>query len=635
MSGLTRQQKLMVAVLLTGAILVVLNATFLSPALPHIMKDTGVDQTLVQYLTSGYALLEAVIIPLNAFFIGRFSTRKLFIGGMSCFGVGAIIAAISPNFPILLAGRILQACGTGIVMPMVFTLVLLIFPRENRGAAMGIVGLLISFAPAIGPSLSGVLVDTVGWRALFIIVTALTVLVVIFASFSLTNFTKFERVPFEPLSVILLAIGMVSFLYGLSTFSSAHNLILTIGLMVFGLIFLGLFAYRQTKLKNPLLRIQVLKTRRYRTAALTCMLLEAALVGSEVVLPIYVQNVLGQPATVSGLIMLPGAVLGAFMGLLAGRIFDKKGVRKIACTGAIIIAASSIAIANFQIDMSPLIVCVTYTFLGIGIQSLMTPLNTWGINSLDNKLIQHANAVGSTFNQVGASFGTALLASLSALGPVFSSSSDARVLTYTGVHVSFIGMCALICIVALIILTCVRNRKSELAQEANKISEIPEGIPGKDRDWLIGDVMDKNPVSILGNAPVSEAIIIMKDKHTSGLPVLDENNKVVGFVADGDILKYLAKQGGEYFTDRTNFYTLLDDKEFLDRLKDLIKLPVINISTKSVISVRATQPAEDAFKVLSEKRIKKVPVLDNNNMLIGSLSRNNVIIALAQLQEGF
>ena len=365
------------------------------------------------------------------------------------------------------------------------------------------------------------------------------------------------------------------------------------------------------------------------------MLLEAALVGSEVVLPIYVQNVLGQPATVSGLIMLPGAVLGAFMGLLAGRIFDKKGVRKIACTGAIIIAASSIAIANFQIDMSPLIVCVTYTFLGIGIQSLMTPLNTWGINSLDNKLIQHANAVGSTFNQVGASFGTALLASLSALGPVFNSSSDARVLTYTGVHVSFIGMCALICIVALIILTCVRNRKSELAQEANKISEIPEGIPGKDRDWLIGDVMDKNPVSIHGNAPVSEAIIIMKDKHTSGLPVLDENNKVVGFVADGDILKYLAKQGGEYFTDRTNFYTLLDDKEFLDRLKDLIKLPVINISTKSVISVRATQPAEDAFKVLSEKRIKKVPVLDNNNMLIGSLSRNNVIIALAQLQEGF
>ena len=635
MTGLTKQQKMMVAVLLAGAILVVLNATFLSPALPHIMKDTGVDQTMVQFLTSGYALVEAVIIPLNAFFIGRFSTRKLFIGGMSLFGIGAIVAAISPIFPILLLGRVMQAFGTGIVMPMVFTLVLLIFPREHRGSAMGIVGLLIAFAPAIGPSLSGVLVDSVGWRALFIIVTVLTVIVILFACISLDNFNKFERVPFEAISVILLAIGMICFLYGLSTFSSSKNMLLTIALMLFGIILLGIFAFRQTKLETPLLRIQVLKSRRYRTAAVICLLLEAALVGSEVVLPIYVQNVLNQPATVSGLIMLPGAVLGALMGLVAGKIFDKKGVRVLACIGAIIIAASSLVIANFQMSMSPIIVCITYTILEIGIQFLITPLNTWGINSLENKLIQHANAVGSTFNQIGASFGTALLASLSALGPVFSNSSDSQVLTYTGVHVSFIGMCILLCIVALLILFCVRNRKDEIAQETAKKEKAPEGIPGKDRDWLIGDVMDKAPVSIKENAPVSEAITIMKDKHTSGLPVLSEENKVVGFVADGDILRYLSKQGGVYFTDHTNFYTLLEDKEFLERLKDLIKLPVINISTRNVISVQATQLAEDAFKVLSEKRIKKVPVLDGEKMLVGSLSRNNVIIALAQLKEGF
>ena len=160
----------MVAVLLSGAILVILNATLLSPALPHIMRDTGVDATTVQWLTSAYSLVEAVVIPLNAFFVGRFSTRKLFIGGIGWFCISCIIAACAPNFEVILLGRVMMACATGIIMPMVFTLILLVFPREQRGAAMGIVGLMISFAPAIGPTLSGVLVDSVGWRMLFVVI---------------------------------------------------------------------------------------------------------------------------------------------------------------------------------------------------------------------------------------------------------------------------------------------------------------------------------------------------------------------------------------------------------------------------------------------------------------------------------
>ncbi len=633
MNGLTKQQKLMVAVLLTGAVLVVLCATFLSPALPHIMGDMGVDQTTVQYLTSGYSLVEAVVIPMNAFLIGRFSTRRLFVTGMALFAAGALVAACAPVFSILLLGRILQAFGTGVVMPMVFTLILLIFPRENRGAAMGIVGLIISFAPAIGPSLSGVLVDSVGWRALFIIVAALTAVVVLFAAFSLENFQGLERAPLDVPSVLLLAAGMVGLLYGLSSFASSKTPLVPGGLMLAGVALLAAFSRRQLRLERPILRVDVLRYRRYRTAVLIIMLLEAALIGSEVVLPIYVQNVLGQPATVSGLIMLPGAVLGALMGLAAGRIFDKKGVRRLAVVGGMIIAASSVCIACFQMDMSPLLVCAVYTCLGIGIQSLITPLNTWGVNSLDNSLIQHAEALGSTFNQVGASFGTALIASLSALGPLFTTASDERVVTYTGLHVSFCGMCAMLCLVALLIFVFVRNRKGEIAEERAARAQAVEGVPGVDREWLISDVMDPVPAQIAASAPVSEAITLMRDRHTSGLPVMGEGGVVAGFVSDGDVLKYLARQGGSYYTDGTNFYTMLDDQDFVERLKGLVKLPVENIATKNVIGVRVHQAAEDAFKVLSERRIKKVPVLDEDGKLVGTLSRNNVMIALAQLQE--
>ncbi len=634
MSGLTKQQKMMVAVLLTGAVLVVLCATFLSPALPHIMGDMGVDQTTVQYLTSGYSLVEAVIIPMNAFLIGRFSTRRLFIFGMGMFAAGAVVAALSPAFPVLLLGRVLQACGTGVVMPMVFTLILLIFPRENRGSAMGVVGLIISFAPAIGPSLSGVLVDSVGWRMLFVLVAVLTALVVVFAAVSLENFQNLERAPLDAPSVVLLAAGMVALLYGLSSFSSSEMPLVPAALMLAGAALLAVFAKRQLGLARPILRVDVLKERRYRTAVLIIMILEAALVGSEVVLPIYVQNVLGQPATVSGLIMLPGAVLGAVMGLVAGRIFDRKGVRALAIAGAVTIAASSIAIALFKVDTSPLVVCAAYTCLGIGIQSMITPLNTWGVNSLDNKLIQHAEAVGSTFNQVGASFGTALIVSLSALGPAFAGSgTDAAGLAFAGAHVSFTGMCAMICLVAVLVLVFVRDRRAEVERDRLAHTAAPAGMPGVDREWQIADVMDRDPVYIAASAPVSAAITIMRDRHTSGLPVMDEAGKVAGFISDGDVLKYLSRQGGSYYTDGTNFYTMLDDQEFLERFKDLVKLPVGKIATRNVIGVRAHQAAEDAFKVLSERRIKKVPVVDEDGTLAGTLSRNNVMIALATLQE--
>lgn len=189
--GLTRQQTTMIAVLLAGAFLVVLNQTLLTPALPTIMSHLNVNATTVQWLTSGYALVEAVIIPLNAYLIGRFSTRKLFIGGMLLFAAGSALCASAPSFPFLLLGRVMQACATGVVMPMVFALILLIFPRENRGVGMGLVGLIISFAPAMGPSVSGVLVDSIGWRAQFVLVVCLALCVVVAALLALKKIRRF------------------------------------------------------------------------------------------------------------------------------------------------------------------------------------------------------------------------------------------------------------------------------------------------------------------------------------------------------------------------------------------------------------------------------------------------------------
>lgn len=340
--GMTPKERNMVVVLLAGAVLVVLNQTLLSPALPSIMQHLQVDATTVQWLTSAYALTEAVVIPLAAWFMGRFSTRQLYIGGMVLFGVGSFVAAIAPVFPVLLLGRILQACATGVLMVMVMALILLVFPREKRGQAMGLVGLVIGFAPAVGPSLGGFLVDVVGWRVLFCIVVCLAVIIILCSIKALQNKEGFTRTSADALSVVFSTIGLASLLYGLSSFASSEHVEVCVALMIIGAFFVVLFVRRQFKLDEPMLRLEVLFSRRYRTAFITVAFLQATLIGLGVLMPLYIQNVLGYSATVSGLVTLPGALLGAVTGLWAGHIFDRLGVRIISVAGGAVLFAGGI-----------------------------------------------------------------------------------------------------------------------------------------------------------------------------------------------------------------------------------------------------------------------------------------------------
>lgn len=460
--GLTRQQLTMVTVLMCGAFLVVLNQTLLTPALPTIMANLQVSATTVQWLTSGYALVEAVIIPLNAYFLGRIATRKIFIGGLILFTCGTALCAGAPSFAFLMLGRVMQASATGVVMPMVFTLVLVTIPRENRGVAMGFIGLIISFAPALGPALSGVLVDHIGWRALFVLVASLAVVIVAASAFALKNYEGFERTTFDAPSVALIAVGMVSLLYGISTSTSTPaELIWRPALLILvGIVVVGLFAYRQTRLENPILRVRVLKVRPFAVVVVIIALLEGALIGESVLFPLYLQNAVGVSATLTGLIMLPGAVVGALCALAAGKLFDRYGVRGIAVIGSFILLAGVVGYV-FMDDVTPLVVpCVLYTVVGIGIQALITPLNTWGVNALPNVSLPHGNAIISTIEQVGASLGTAFVVSLTALGQMFAApGAGAQAVAVMGCHAAFVGIVVLIFAICVLIVLFVKDPK--------------------------------------------------------------------------------------------------------------------------------------------------------------------------------
>lgn len=622
--GLTRKQILIVVILLSGTLLAVLNQTLLSPALPAIMTDTQVDATTVQWLTSAYSLVEAVVIPLSAYLIGRFPTKKLFIFGMSIFAIGSFLAAIAPVFAVLLLGRMCQAVATGIAMPMVFTVILLIFPREKRGSAMGIVSLAIGFAPAIGPSISGLLVDSVGWRALFLLVCALAVVIVLFAIFLLESYGEFEPTSFDKPSVVLCSLGLLSLLYGLSSITSAEVIALPLALIVVGVILLIFFVRRQLKLEVPLLKVSILKTRNYALTVGIVAGLQAALVGTGVLLPIYLQNLLGISALETGIIMLPGAVIGAILGYFAGRWFDKFGPRKVIIPCAFILLLGGCGLIAFSLDTPIPFIIAVYTCLSVGITGTITPINTWGINSLDNSVIQHANALSNTLNQVGASLGTAILVSLSATSTFLFPDMPTLEQTMMGDRIAFCFTALLMIAVFITIVVAVKDNKKHLFSVAEAAKEVR--LPTKADDHVAVDLaMNKDPYFVHDTDTIREVAQILAANKTSGVPVVDADQKVVGFISDGDIMKYIGRNDGTVLDATRMLYRVPDTENFMQRIADLIDLNVMRIATKGAIAVPSGSSLDDACRLLAEKRIKKVPVVNAEGALVGSLSRSDII----------
>ncbi len=621
--GLTRNQVVIVAVLLAGATLVVLNQTLLSPAYPSIMADLGVDATTVQWLTSAYSLVEAVIIPLSAYLVGRFPTRKLFIIGISFFAVGSLCAALSPFFGILLLGRVLQAMACGVVMPMVFTVILLIFPREKRGQAMGIVSLVIGFAPAVGPSVSGLLVDSIGWRSLFMVVFTLALVIVVLSVLFLKSYGEFEPTSFDKPSVALCSLGLLSLLYGLATITSTSNVLASVGLIVVGAVLLTFFVRRQLKLEVPLLKVSVLKSHRYATAVIVVAMLQAALVGTGVLLPIYLQNLLGISALGTGLIMLPGAVVGAVMGYFAGRLFDKLGPRRVIIPGAAVSAIGGCGLVSFTLSTPVPFIIFVYTCLGVGMQAIMTPLNTWGLNSLDNRVIQHANALQNTLNQVGASLGTAILVSLSATSAFLFPDMPALEQAMAGDRIAFV-FTALIMLAILVIVFVVVREKDAAKKPVSSVDALR--LPTKADDHIAVDLaMNREPYFVRDTDTIREVAQILAANKTSGVPVVDARKRVVGFISDGDIMKYIGRSDAAVLDATLMLYRVPDNENFMQRITELIDLNVMRIATKGAISVESGSELDEACRLLAEKRIKKAPVVDEKGVLVGSLSRSDII----------
>lgn len=417
MDTVTTQKKtpiLMIGILFFGAFVSFLNNSLLNVALPSIMVDLEIKEySTVQWLATGYMLVAGILVPASAFLITRFKNRTIFITSMSIFTLGTILAALAPNFGFLLAGRMIQAAGSSVMGPLLMNIMLVSFSREKRGAAMGVFGLVMITAPAIGPTLSGYIVEYYDWRLLFEMIIPFAVISLVLAIWKLENVMETKEATLDYLSVILSTIGFGGLLYGFSS-ASSHGWKdeIVLGTIIIGAISLILFVVRQLSVEQPLLNLEVYRYPLFALASVISIVVSVAMFSGMILTPAYVQNVRGISPSDSGLMMLPGAIVMGIMSPITGKLFDKFGPRILAIVGLSITTYTTYLLAHLQIDSSYAYIISIYTLRMLGMSMVMMPIMTNGLNQLPTRLNPHGTAINNTVQQVAGALGTAIFVTI-------------------------------------------------------------------------------------------------------------------------------------------------------------------------------------------------------------------------------
>lgn len=400
-----------IAILFTGAFVAIFTQTLLNVALPSIMIDLKIEPSTAQWLITGYMLVSGILIPASAYLIQRYSNRSIFILAMSLFALGTLLAALAPTFAVLLAARMIQASGSALMMPLLMNVILVAFPVERRGSAMGMFGLVMIVAPAIGPTLSGYIVEHYSWRVLFFIILPLALIPLALGIFKLKNLTFQNReLSLDKASIALSSLGFGGILYGFSAAGqNGWGDPFVIGTITVGVVSLVTFIFRQLKLKEPLLEFRIYKYPMFALSSAISIVVSMSMFSAMILMPIYVQTIKGISPIDSGLLMLPGALLMGVMSPITGKLFDKYGAKVLAIIGMSIVVISTYFFSDLSMETTYLQIMGIYTIRMFGISMVMMPVMTNGLNTLPMKAYPHGTAMNNTLQQVSGAIGSALL----------------------------------------------------------------------------------------------------------------------------------------------------------------------------------------------------------------------------------
>ncbi|WP_325871213.1 DHA2 family efflux MFS transporter permease subunit [Mammaliicoccus sciuri] len=406
--GISRN-KILVAMMF-GMFIAILNQTLLNVALPVINNEFSISASTGQWLMTGFMLVNGILIPISAFLISKYSYRRLFLIAMTLFTIGSIICALSFNFPMMMTGRVIQAVGAGVLMPLGSNVFMTIFPPEKRGAAMGTLGIAFILAPAIGPTLSGWIVQNYHWNVMFYGMFAIGLVAIFISFFWFRIYQKTSNPKPDVQGIIFSTLGFGLLLYGFSEAGNDGWTSLTVSLsLIIGIIFTALFVIREVRMKNPMLDMSALKYSGFTLTTIINVIVTMSLFGGMILLPIYLQNLRGFTPLDSGLLLLPGSLIMGFMGPIAGKMLDSFGIKPLALIGLTIMTFATWELTQLNMDTPYTTILVIYIVRSFGMSFIMMPIMTAGMNSLPQRLIPHGNAISNTVRQLAGSIGTAIL----------------------------------------------------------------------------------------------------------------------------------------------------------------------------------------------------------------------------------
>lgn len=631
-AGRTRKPSTILVVAAFAAFLATFNETFLNVGFAPIMESLSVDVSTVQWLATAYMLGAAVMVPVSAFAYRSFPTRQLFCATTALLVIGSVIGALAPNFSVLLAGRIVQALGTGMLIPIGMNITLEVAPREKLGTYMGIMGAMTTLGPSSSVILAGVILAFFNWSMLLWVFAGLSLLCFLAGAIILRDIAHLTHPRLDAPSVALIAIALIGILYGISTIFGG-NIVFAVASIVVGAAVLAVFVVRQGKLAEPLIDLRPLKIPPFAVGVVVNMLSLITIFAMNIIVPTFMQSALGTPPLVASLILFPAILCSCVISPLAGRIYDKQGPGILLPLGFLCIAVFSVLTAAFIATANPVLLAIIYVPVICGSALIIGPVQSYALSKLSPEMNPHGVTVMSTGFQIAGCIGSSVFVGVYAAVGAGQAASGASAIDAMSAGMLASGV--LIGVVALVGFVLALWIRSNAKKPVSMTPQAQEGAwAGEAQDTAAAtagiataanalvQIMKTDVYTLPEDSTVLDAMKLFMERGISGVPVVDDQLQVVGFISDGDVMACLADQVPA-FKSAWSFIVERENEDFDRTLKETMGMNIGELSRKKVISVNVDDDLGEVTRVLSENHLKKAPVLDGNKM-VGIINRSNI-----------
>ena len=620
----------LLVVLYASAFLAGFNENIANMGLLAVQRDFGVDALAAQWLVTGYMIVGTIVVTCMAYLYRRLKLRVLFTAA-ALFGlVGSALCLMAPNFPTLLVARLIQAVGTGIFIPMMINTVVAITPKNRLGSYMSIGSCMITFGPTLAPVACGGIVTTFGWRFVYLVPLIGMAVLLVLGFFFIRNLEN-EDAHLDIPSVGLSAVALFALSFGLAQLSAtpipaAIALVVAVAAAV-------VFVVRQQHCADPLVDLSPIKRITFWP---TLLLLVVAMMSSfsmSVLLPQYFEDGLGMTAMLAGTIMLLPVLFNALTALVSGRLLDRFGEWPLlpAGFGIVVVGFIVLTLTASSLALIPAIVGSICVYGGVGL--VFASSQAAGLRTLPARENAFGVTLATTFVQIAACIGPSLFTGVMSASQIAAANSEATTevacaVGFSSAMLVATGIAAAGCAIALAYALAAKKRAAGGVPEGSESADASATASlGQTSDsaasLTVGDIMQGNPYTLPLDAPVLQAMRAFCDRKVSGMPVVDAHGRGVGFVSDGDVLRYLADQH-PLVTNTYSLIAIANSETFDDRLRELVTLPVGTIMTDKLVAVDVSAPLSEACSILAQRKTKKLPVL-RNGRVVGTLNRSDVI----------